>query len=264
MVVAFISQAITALQQVDMPRGEGANGGLEGGVKLSDLIPKFDGTTDVSEWLQQLEIARVAVNVADIAKVLPAFLRGDAFKVYANLPLDKKKNYEDVAEALTTAFGVDEHVAFGDLVTRHWRDGEPVDVYVAELWRLASLAVVPERVVRMVLLNGLPTTIGMQLKTTPGIKAMSLDQVVALARSLMAAAMGTFDGGPSGSVAGCVSLGGGPVDVGAVAAAKGRRLRCFGCSKEGHFVRDCPQRRKNKKREEPREEGEASGNGAGL
>ena len=180
-----------------MPRGEGANGGLEGRIKLLDLIPKFDGTTDVSEWLQQLEIARVAVNVADITKVLPAFLRGDAFKVYANLPMDKKKSYEDIVEALTTAFGVDEHVAFGNLVTRHWRDGDPVEVYVAELPRLASLANVPERVVRMVLLNGLPTMIGMQLKMTPDVKAMGLDQVVALARSLMAAATGTFDGVPS-------------------------------------------------------------------
>ena len=61
-----------------MPRGEATsgNGGLEGGVKLSDLIPKFDGTTNVSQWLRQLNVAKKAAGITDVATVMPAFLRG--------------------------------------------------------------------------------------------------------------------------------------------------------------------------------------------
>ena len=244
-----------------MPRGEGAaggNGGLEGGVKLSDLIPKFDGTSDVTEWLQQLEVAKVAVGIADVAKVLPAFLRGNAFTVYANLPLEKKKSYEDIAEALTTAFGIDEHVVFQDLVSRSWREGEPVDVYVATLRRLASLAGVGERVVRMVLLNGLPVRVGMPLKTTPSIKEKTLDQVVELARCLMAAAsespqLGSFHG----SMEHVAHIGGPQGDVGA-AAVGGRRIRCFGCSETGHFVRNCPNGRQRKGKKLKKEDDEAA------
>ena len=201
-------------------------GRLEGGVKLSDLIPTYDGTTDVSQWLQQLEVATTAASITNVTKILPAFLRGDAFAVFANLPADKRARYEAISEALTTAFGMDEHVAFQELVTRRWREGEPVDVFVADLRRLASLAGVQERVVRMVLLNGLLGQVGMQIKTTPGIKTMTMDQVVTLARALMAAAMGQWD---QGMVQGAGRHSGvDHAEVGAV-AAEGRCLKCFGC-----------------------------------
>ena len=242
-----------------MPGGNGQTGGgasasLEGGVKLSDLIPKYDGTSDVSQWLQQLKVAKLAAGINDVALVMPAFLRGDAFTVYANLPEDQQRSYQAIADALTTAFGVDEHVAYRELVTRRWRDGEPVDVFVADLRRLASLSSMPERSVRMAFMNGLPTRIGMAVKSTPGVKTMALVQVIELTRILMAASevpeMGLFPEGGERAA-------GARTDVGAAAVASApsrtgggrgrsratRPFRCFRCGEEGHMVRNCTQPR---------------------
>ena len=232
---------------------------MEGGVKLSDLISRYDGTGDVTDWLEQLEIAKGPANISDLTKVLPAFLRGDAFRVYKNLAEEKKRDFKAVSEALTTAFGVDENVAFCDLVSRRWREGEAVDVYVAELRRLASLSGSPEHVVRLVLLNGLPEKVGLQLKTTPDIKKMSLDQVVDLARRIMAATTGPLGPGP---LPGPVK----PVSIGA-AAVDGKRFRCYGCSEEGHMVRNCPnpkQGKRNRKKAEKESDTAGSENDDGL
>ena len=233
--------------------GQGARSGLEGGIKLSNLIPKYDGTTDVSQWLKQLNVARVAARITDVAMVLPAFLRGNAFTVYANLPEEQQRGYQAIEDALTTAFGVDEHVAYRELVTRRWRDGEPVDVFVADLHRLASLSGMSERSVRMAFMNGLPVGIGMPVKSTPGVKTMSLVQVVELARTLMAAneapRMEPFPEDLGRPRSGQTEVGAAAVDAAPGRARGGqgcprmtrRRFRCFGCGEEGHMVRNCPQ-----------------------
>ena len=209
-----------------MPGGQG-NGGLEGGVKLSDLIPKFDGTTDVTQWLKQLNVAKVAAKITDVTVVMPAFLRGDVFTVFANLPDDQQQDYAAIADALTVAFGVDEHVAYRELVTRRWRSGEPVDVFVADLRRLASLASMPERSVRMAFMNGLPAKVGMQVKSTPGVKAMTLVQVVELARILMAACeiadLGPVPGNAEATWAGWTDVGVVAVGGGAGGSRNGSR-----------------------------------------
>ena len=218
-------------------------------------------------------MATAAASITNVTKILPAFLRGDAFAVFANLPADRRASYEAISEALTTAFGMDEHVAFQELVTLRWREGEPVDVFVADLRRLASLAGVQERVVRMVLLNGLPGQVGMQIKTTPRIKTMTMDQVVTLARALMAAATGQWE---QGMVQGAVRRPGfsgvDHAEVGAV-VTEGRRLKCFGCLEEGHFIRNCPnakaRQRKDRKMAraattETRNSSDGSGNEGGL
>ena len=225
--------------------------GLEGGVKLSDLISKYDGTGDVTEWLDQLQIAKEPAKITDLTQVLPAFLRGDAFKVYKNLPEEEKRDFKAIADALTTAFGVDKHVAFCELVSRKWKDGESVDVYIAELKRLASLAGSPERTVRMVLMNGLPEKVGLQLKTTPNVKEMELKQVVALARRLMAATNGPLDPGPlPGPVISVTNKRTGQWEVGA-AAMQNRQLKCFFCSEEGHIIRFCPKKAQRRNQKEP-------------
>ena len=250
--------------------GTGTTGAvMEGGVKLSDLISRYDGTGDVTEWLDQIQIAKDPARITDLTRVLPAFLRGDAFKVYKNLPDDEKRDFQAISNALTAAFGVDEHVAFCELVARKWKEGESVDVYVAELKRLAALASSPERTVRMVLMSGLPEKVGSQLKTTPGIKQMQLKQVVDLAREVMAATVGPLEPGPllgSSSAASFVEVETAPWDVGAASGpgGPGKPLKCFYCAEEGHVVRVCPKKQQKKARNNPAREAAAGSTAAGT
>ena len=245
---------------------------MEGGVKLSDLISRYDGSSDVTEWLDQLKIAREPARITDLTRVLPAFLRGDAFKVYKNLPEDDKRDFRAISDALTAAFGVDEHVAFCTLVSRKWKDGESVDVYAAELKRLASVAKSDVRTVRMVFMSGLPDKVGSQLKTTPGVKAMEFKQVVELAREVMAATVGPLEPGPllGSSAAAFVEVETAPWDVGAASgpvSGPGKPLKCFYCTEEGHVVRVCPKKQQKKaqaRREPAREPASGSENATGL
>ena len=93
---------------------------------------------------------------------------------------------------------------------------------MADLKRLASLCALPDRVVRLAFLNGLPTRVGAQLKTAPTIKEMTLDMVVDLARRLMAASdpleLGIF---PAAARTKQVEV---------AATADWRKLKCFNCS----------------------------------
>ena len=245
-------QAITAINSSIMINDDERNttdeeGTLEGGCKLSDMIPRFDGSGDVTEWLEQVQDAKGPAKIKNLANVMPAFLRGSAYRVYRNLPEMKKRRFKDIAAALTTAFGMDENVAFCQLVSRRWKEGESMDVYMTEVQRLATLADTPERVVRLVFLNGLPEKIGSSIKMAPDVKSMDLDKVLDLARRIYASSSGPMKPGPLPmSVATMVEPPYTSNEVGAVAAG---RFACYGCGIEGHLVRNCPnaKQKKNKK-----------------
>ena len=146
-------------------------------------------------------------------------------------------------------------MAFCTLVSRRWKEGESVDVYAADLKRLAAVAKSDERTVRMVFMSGLPDKVGSQLKTTPGIKQMDLKQVVELARKVMAATVGPLEPGPLlGASAATTEMyrevETAPWDVGAT-SGPGKPLKCFYCAEEGHVVRVCPKKQQKKTRREP-------------
>ena len=127
-------------------------------------------------------------------------------------------------------------------------------------------------------MNGLPGRTATQVKTTPGVKAMTLGQIVELARTLMASAdvaemaafpraTGRYTNQPAEVVAAAetvVKRTGAPTTM---TAPRGRCRRCFRCSEEGHFVRDCPYdppaREKLRKQDGPNEEN-VSANDPGL
>ncbi|KAF0302879.1 Intracisternal A-particle Pol-related polyprotein [Amphibalanus amphitrite] len=104
------------------------------------LIPEFDGgNASVEEWLDKTELVCQLRGVSDIQTVVPLRLTGGAFSVYQQLKPEEKLQYSAVKAALLRAFAVDKFQAYEEFTARRLRVGESVDVYLADLRRLASL-----------------------------------------------------------------------------------------------------------------------------
>ena len=83
-------RTVRALDDVPLPdlamgphQGEGGPAGAAGGaaVRLSDVLPRYDGRSDAAVLLRQVERAQRIVPVRNVADIIPLFLRGDALAV---------------------------------------------------------------------------------------------------------------------------------------------------------------------------------------
>ncbi|QQP53452.1 Uncharacterized protein FKW44_005946 [Caligus rogercresseyi] len=54
-------------------------------LKIRDVIPKFGGSSDVSVWIKQVDIAKDLLGLDDLSRIIPLFLEGNAFAVYDQL-----------------------------------------------------------------------------------------------------------------------------------------------------------------------------------
>ncbi|KAK4307617.1 hypothetical protein Pmani_020637 [Petrolisthes manimaculis] len=104
------------------------------------LISEFDGTSqEVVEWLGKLELVCKLRGITELHTVVPLRLTGGAFAVYQQLSSPDKEKYAKIKAALISAFAADKFVAYEQFVNRRLREGESVDVYLADLRRLAEL-----------------------------------------------------------------------------------------------------------------------------
>ena len=78
-------------------------------------------------------------EVKDWERLVPLFLAGGAFSVYESLSEVEKTDYAQLKTAMSRAFSPNCFNAFDQFVTRRCEDGEPVDIYLADLRRLAEL-----------------------------------------------------------------------------------------------------------------------------
>ena len=104
------------------------------------LIPEFNGDEkgSVLEWIEKLELVCLLRGFSSLEKIIPLRLGGNAFAVYQQLPPTNKLNVAAIKRALIGAFGVDKFVAYELFNSRKLKLGESVDVYLAELRKLAS------------------------------------------------------------------------------------------------------------------------------
>uniref|UniRef100_A0A5S6QLW1 DDE-1 domain-containing protein n=1 Tax=Trichuris muris TaxID=70415 RepID=A0A5S6QLW1_TRIMR len=123
------------------------------------LIPQFDGSPSqsVTEWFEKLELVCRLRKVEDVACVVPLRLSGGVFAVYLQLPDEDKKSVVKVKAALLAAFAMDTFAAYDEFSCRKLRNGESPDVFLADLWRLASLfGGIPEKAMMCAFVAGLP------------------------------------------------------------------------------------------------------------
>lgn len=224
------------------------------------MVRPFSGDGDVIQWICKLEMVAKLRGITELSNFLPLFLEGPAFDVYCEMEETSKKDVEEIKRVLTDAFGTNAFQAYELLAKRSW-NGEPVDVYLSDLRRLAKLAdVESEALLRRAFIVGLPCTVSRELRAVAKIDKMALASIVERARALMAEQVGCATAAvvvrrqpqrtanqPNLPRRQCYRCGG-PHLVRSCKAA----LTCWTCGTEGHRSNECPGN----------ERGEASAPGA--
>ena len=236
--------------------GPMAGFGPFGGIRVHDIVDRFDGSGDVLVFLQQLRKAERILGINDLAGLASLYVAGHANFVVEQLRSEQKKDFNEVERALVEAFAPDVFEAYEMFSERKWIPGEPVDVFMIELRRLGSRAAVPESMYRLAFMKGLPKEVSSAIKSTRGSKFFTAQEILEMARSLIVRCQ---PGRVTAAVAEPEPVGEatGPPQVAAAAKPNKKKKRkppgpCWNCG-ELHWREECTK--------PPREN---SGNASGL
>lgn len=198
-------------------------------LKCSDLISLYNGEGDFTEWVKKMELVAKLQKIGELENFLPLFLCGGAFAVYESLDGKVQQDYNALKIALTRAFSSNSLKSFEMFNQRRLEEGEVVDVYLADLRRLAGLVSSEnnEDWIRCAFLNGLPGEVKRQLAASYSIEKLSVVELLERARMIIQ----TKEVIPVGALAKPVPKEG-----------MSRSQMCFVCHKNGHIARNCSAR----------------------
>jgi hypothetical protein len=254
-------------------------------IKLTDAVRRYNGEGDVTAWIERFEMVcklqqKPTESPPDQATILPLFLEGAAYDVYAQLPAEVQEDATALKKELHSAFGLSPLLAYAKFKARELMGGEAPDAMLADLRRLARAieggdGKAMEPVVLCQFVDGLPEPTRGQLQALKSGSSWTTAEVLACAKGLLQRHNETGSGGllghkvsthqrqgPSSSVAATVGPSAGA--TGEVRGTGQRRMgagpgvrcsgcfkwghrqvecqvRCFGCNGVGHLRRLCPQ-----------------------
>ena len=107
--------------------------------KLIPLFNRSDSRQSVVEWLEKAELIYQLCGVKFIKSVILIRLSGHAYTVYQQLNEEKCTDFSCVQKRLYTAFAQDPFTAWKQFAVHRSRPREMIDVFLAELHRLAVL-----------------------------------------------------------------------------------------------------------------------------
>ena len=103
--------------------------------------------------------------------------------MYQQLDDEKKQDVASIKEALIAAFEHDSFMAYDTFIPRRLKPNETVDLYLADLQRLASLfGGVSEVAIGCVFVSGLPHSARQILRSEGRMETMSLSRLLTRAR----------------------------------------------------------------------------------
>ena len=143
------------------------------------LIPEFNGSTPVLDWVEKVELHCLLSGIKSIEHVIPLCLSGGAFAVYQQLSAEEKQSYERIKAALYKAF------AWEQFEARALHPSETVDAYLAELMKLTVFGGLPKRALAYKFRAGLPTGAKQLLQASSSIDSLSLNDLVDWAGTVM-------------------------------------------------------------------------------
>ena len=210
-------------------------------LKVVDIVKKFRGDVgeDIELWLDRLNVAvrmtsKSTATDAEIekemAKVMPLFLEGRAYRTWKRIPDTERTDFKCVKAALLRSFGKTKVAAWEELKTLRYFPGESVDMLVDDAKSLLEVIVggsPPEELVSLFVLDAMPREISDQVRLHHG-EQLNLEKVSSCAKSL------TVVPG-KGIVAGVNSSRTG----GSQSPMRQRTIRCYKCGLLGHVARNC-------------------------
>ena len=218
---------------------------------LRESLRCFSGNRgeDISVWLKKIKLVAKIKKIDDIANLIPLYLEGPAFAVFDQMSARSKESGEAIEATLIAAFAQDKFGAYDLVRARMWSEGEPVDVFLSDIRRLADLAgIVSEQMVRCAFICGLPRDVSNQLRAAERINQEGLDVVVAQARILMSERIhGAYESAAVGISCTKKELVVGQGDtckedqVGGYNSLREKKITCYECG-GNHPVRLCKRR----------------------
>ena len=151
------------------------------------LIPEFDSSpTDPSivEWFADFEqVCKLFRNKEPSMVILLRLTKG-AYAVYQQLGDDA--DLEKIKCALYTAFGTDPFIAWKQFVRWQLKPSETVDVYLADLRKLAvPFGGATDHILECAFLAGLPDDISRLLRSSSRLDELGIDELLARTRNIL-------------------------------------------------------------------------------
>lgn len=231
-------------------------------LKLTEILEPFSGEGDIVEWLKKVKLVVKLQKIGKLNCIVPLLLRGNAFSVYDQMKDEDKENEEKIEEALVNAFSIGRFTAYASFINRRFNLFEPVDVFLSDLKRLASLAkMTNDDVILNAFVCGFDANISCQLRSLQQKNKSDVNELAEQARILvteMSSSSNSFVAsgktitnisdksqkqsfkcfrcGRNGHVARFCRN-----SIQEEGTEKLNKLKCFNCQEEGHLARACPK-----------------------
>ena len=162
---------------------------------------------------------------------------------------EEKRDADKIEEALRTAFACDKFLLYDEFRNRQWKNGESVDVYLADLKRLTHLANIDgenKEIIKLSFVMGLPKVFA-QLRATPKIDTLDLTAILQISGALMTEIFKSdlIEGGAvarsntGATTLRCFNCEGPHYRKDCI---KAREIICYACGKRGHIAQLCAAR----------------------